>query len=72
VATAIASLRRRRRGSSVTATPPGSDAGVELGDVDTMIRARGLNPAEWDVERVKVNEWESYAGRNEPTASRRR
>jgi hypothetical protein len=43
-----------------------TEAGVELGDVETLIRDRGLNPADWDVERVKVNEWESYAGRDEP------
>lgn len=31
-----------------------------LGDVDALIRGRGLNPDEWEIEHVKVNEWEGF------------
>lgn len=37
--------------------PPGAD----IGDVDRMLRERGLDPADWHVERVTVNEWDALA-----------
>lgn len=35
--------------------------GASLGDLDTLLRARGIDPADWIVERVTVNEWEALA-----------
>jgi hypothetical protein len=47
-----------RDGDDLTVSlPPGAD----LGDLDALLRARGLDPAEWVVERVTVNEWEALA-----------
>jgi hypothetical protein len=36
-------------------------AGADLGDLDALLRSRGLDPEEWVVERVTVNEWEALA-----------
>jgi hypothetical protein len=33
----------------------------ELGDVDELLRARGLDPEEWAVDRLTVNEWQALA-----------
>lgn len=44
---------------AVTVTTPLA-ANPNLGDVETMLKGRGLDPGEWDVERVKVNEWEGF------------
>lgn len=37
----------------------------QLGDIDGLLRDRGLDPEEWLVERVTVNEWDAYAGRDD-------
>lgn len=37
----------------------------DIGDLDGMLRRRGLNPDEWQVSHVGVNEWEAYAGRDD-------
>lgn len=37
-------------------------AGADIGDVEAMLRERGLDPADWHVERVTVNEWDALAG----------
>lgn len=34
----------------------------DLGDFDELIRARGLDPANWTVDSVVSNEWDSNAG----------
>lgn len=41
------------------------DSRNELTDIRALIENRGLNPDEWVVERVKVNEWESAAKIND-------
>jgi hypothetical protein len=45
-------------GLSATATLP---AGADLSDIPALLRARGLEPDDWVVERVTVNEWEALA-----------
>lgn len=44
--------------------------GASLADLDALLRARGIDPADWIVERVTVNEWEALAdggqGKREP------
>lgn len=37
----------------------------DLGDLETLLRDRGLNPDDWLIERATVNEWDAYAGRDE-------
>jgi hypothetical protein len=37
------------------------EPGATLGDVDALLKRRGLDPDEWTVERVTVNEWEALA-----------
>jgi predicted phosphodiesterase len=32
----------------------------DLGDFEELVRARGLDPAQWAVESVKVNEWDAH------------
>src|SRR6202035_3664185 len=32
--------------------------GVRLDDPDTMLRERGLDPTEWDIEGATINEWD--------------
>lgn len=39
---------------------------VDLGDIDGLLRDRGLDPDDWTVERALLNTWEAYAGRDEP------
>ena len=39
----------------------------KLGDMDGLLRDRGLDPEEWLVDRAVVNEWDAYAGRDEGT-----
>jgi hypothetical protein len=39
-------------------TEPSAD---ELGDVDELLRGRGLDPEEWAVDRLTVNEWQALA-----------
>jgi len=39
-----------------------SDVSEDLGDLDGIVRNRGLNPKDWVVEKVTVNEWDSNAG----------
>lgn len=34
-----------------------SDDPAEWGDIDALLRSRGLDPADWVVVRVRVNEW---------------
>jgi hypothetical protein len=36
--------------------------GATLKDIDELLRERGMDPAEWHVERVTVNTWEAHAG----------
>lgn len=33
----------------------------KLGDIESLLASRGLDPEEWNIERVVVNEWESLA-----------
>lgn len=42
-------------------TPPAP----QLGDMDAMIRERGLDPTEWAVKNLVLNEWDSNAGGGE-------
>lgn len=51
-------VSRAPDGTAVATLPPG----VDLSDLDALLRGRGLDPAEWIVERVTVNEWESPVG----------
>lgn len=37
----------------------------ELGDIEGLLRSRGLNPDDWEIGTATVNEWDSYAGRDE-------
>lgn len=46
------------QGTAVATLPPG----VDLSNLDALLRARGLEPDDWIVERVTVNEWESPVG----------
>lgn len=39
-----------------------SVASPDLGDLDQIVSARGLDPSEWDVTHVTVNEWDSPVG----------
>lgn len=43
-------------------TPP---TPYQLGDIETMLRERGLDPDEWAIDRAVVNEWDANAGRDE-------
>jgi transposase-like protein len=47
------------RGDEATVT---SAAGpdVQLGDLDQLLRDRGLDPAEWEVRGATVNEWDGF------------
>lgn len=38
-------------------------AELQLGDLERMLVERGLEPEEWEVERVRVNEWTGADGR---------
>ena len=38
-----------------------SDASVDLGDVDALIRDRSLDPSEWIVTSTVVNEWDALS-----------
>lgn len=49
-------------------TPLAAD--VELGDMDDMIRSRGLEPADWEVEKVTINEREGLGKDREVTTFR--
>lgn len=42
---------------AIAVLPPGAD----LGDLEGMLRDRGLDPDDWHVERVTVNEWQALA-----------
>lgn len=35
--------------------------GAQLGDLEALMRERGIDPADWHVERVTVNEWDALA-----------
>lgn len=35
--------------------------GAQIGDLQALLERRGLDPTDWTVERVTVNEWESAA-----------
>lgn len=35
--------------------------GTDLGDVEELLRSRGLDPADWAIESVRSNEWEALA-----------
>lgn len=39
-----------------------SKPSVELGDLDALLRDRGLNPDEWEVKSATLNEWDSPTG----------
>jgi hypothetical protein len=67
---------RRRPGERDAVKPLGepgvahTDEGLELvsdvteeqlGDVEALLEARGLDPNDWQVERVTVNEWQALA-----------
>jgi hypothetical protein len=39
-----------------------SQASPDLGDLDQIIKDRGLKPEEWDVTHITVNEWDSPVG----------
>jgi hypothetical protein len=56
------------KGDTATAYTPIAgerDLELELGDCDALMRKRGLNPDDWEVKTVTVNEWESNAGDGE-------
>jgi hypothetical protein len=38
-----------------------SDASVDLGDIDALVRDRGLDPSEWIVTGTVVNEWDALS-----------
>lgn len=42
-----------------------SEPALELGDIAEMIRARGLDPDEWEVKNAVLNCWDSNAGSGE-------
>lgn len=37
----------------------------ELGDIEGLLRDRGLDPDDWEIGYATVNEWDQYAGRDE-------
>jgi predicted phosphodiesterase len=39
---------------------------IQLGDIEVLLTNRGLNPEDWIVERVTVNEWDGNGGRPAP------
>jgi excisionase family DNA binding protein len=39
-----------------------SDPTSELTDTDTLLRERNLDPEDWEVERITVNEWDGPSG----------
>lgn len=39
---------------------------IQLGDIEVLLRNRGLDPNDWIVERVTVNEWDGNGGRPAP------
>lgn len=45
----------RIHGDSATVVSP---AAPDLGDIDTLIRSRGLDPADWEVLSATLNEWD--------------
>lgn len=47
--------------NAVVVTKPAA----ELGSIEDALRARGLDPDDWSVDKVIVNEWESNAGDGE-------
>ncbi len=44
--------------TATVVTPPAPD----LGDLDTLIKERGLDPADWEVKNAVLNEWDALAG----------
>jgi hypothetical protein len=44
--------------SFATPTLTEDDAGYDLGDLDTLLQERGLDPEDWTVETVTINEWD--------------
>lgn len=46
------------KGDSATLVAP---AAPELGDMETLMRERGLNPDEWEVANAVLNEWDGMA-----------
>lgn len=44
--------------ASVTSDPTTGS----LGDIDALLRGRGLDPADWDIRSAGVSEWDSPAG----------
>lgn len=42
-----------------------SEPSFEPSDIDRMLRERGINPDDWEIERVLVNEWDTLVGRDE-------
>lgn len=45
-------------GDSITVTMPATQ-NPQLGDYDTLLKERGLDPSEWTVVSVKANEWDA-------------
>lgn len=39
---------------------------IQLGDIEVILRNRGIDPKDWIVERVTVNEWDGNGGRPAP------
>lgn len=39
-----------------------SQPSVELGDIDKLLRERGLDPDDWEVKSATLNEWDSPTG----------
>lgn len=39
-----------------------SQPSVQLGDIDALLRERGLDPQEWEVKSATLNEWDSPTG----------
>jgi predicted phosphodiesterase len=54
--------------ATVTSGVMGQDelSDLQLGDIEILLRNRNLNPDDWIVERVTVNEWDGNTGRPAP------
>lgn len=50
------------KGDKATVVGRPEDASNPIGDVARLLEERGLSPEDWDVDTVKVNEWDSPSG----------
>lgn len=56
-----AGLNLDKEGDGLEITLPASQKLPDLSDLDGLIRSRGLDPKDWAVGAVRVNEWEALA-----------